>query len=233
MTERPPEPEEAGEPDEPTEVSEPEEPTKVTEIEEPTEVTEVETPAEVTEVEAPTEVTEPEPEPSRVHEAGAETWAESPTEEEVVTDTTAEDVTAAPAPRAEPRLTRTRDDRVIAGVCGGLARYLGIDAVLVRIAALLLIFAGGVGIVLYVIGWIAMPEERAVVDVDGIAEPDRDLDEEDDLERRRGAAILGILFVVIGIFFLLDEVWPDISWQYIWPVALISVGLAIVLRGRR
>jgi len=134
----------------------------------------------------------------------------------------------APAAREEPGLTRSRDDRVIAGVCAGLARYLGIDPVLVRIAALLLIFAGGVGIVLYIIGWIAMPEERAVVD--GVAEPDLD---EDELERRRGAAILGILFVVVGIFFLLDEVWPDLSWQYIWPVALIAVGLAIVLRGRR
>jgi phage shock protein C len=216
VTERPPEPEEAGEPEEPTEVSEPEEPTEVSEPEAPTEVSEPEEPTEITEAEAPTEVTEPEPEPR--------------TEETVVTDTTAEETAAAPPPREEPRLTRTRDDRVIAGVCGGLGRYLGIDPVLVRIAALLLIFAGGVGIVLYIIGWIAMPEERAVVD--GVPVPDDELDE-DELERRRGAAILGILFVVVGIFFLLDEFWPDVSWQYVWPVALIAVGLAIVLRGRR
>jgi phage shock protein C len=207
VTERPPEPEEAGEPEEPTEVSEPEEPTEVSEPEEPTEITEAE---------APTEVTEPEPEPQ--------------TEETVVTDTTAEETAAAPPAREEPRLTRSRDDRVIAGVCGGLARYLGIEPVLVRIAALLLIFAGGVGIVLYIIGWIAMPEERLVVD--GVPVVDDELDE-DELERRRGAAILGILFVVVGIFFLLDEFWPDVSWQYVWPVALIAVGLAIVLRGRR
>ena len=209
MTERPPEPEEAGEPEEPTEVSEPEEATEVTEVEEPTEVVEPEG---------------PEPSATEDEPATEETVAEEPVAEEPV----AEPVTL--APRAEPRLTRSRDDRVIAGVCGGLARYLGIDPVLVRIAALLLIFAGGIGIVLYVIGWIAMPEERAVVD--GVVEPEDDRGE-DELERRRGAAILGILFVVIGIFFLLDEVWPDVSWQYIWPVGLIAVGLAIVLRGRR
>ena len=57
--------------------------------------------------------------------------------------------------------------------------------------------------------------------------------DDDELERRRGAAILGILFIALGIVFLLDDVWPDLSWQYIWPVALIGVGLAIVLRGRR
>jgi phage shock protein C len=208
VTERPPEPEEAGEPDEPTEVSEPQEPTQATEP------TEVEAPTEVTEPAQPEEPGEPEP---------------GDTTEETVVE---EPVAPAPAPRAKPeqRLTRSRDDRVIAGVCGGLARYLGIDPVLVRIAALLLIFAGGVGIVLYVIGWIAMPEERPAVD--GVVELEEDLDE-DELERRRGAAILGILFVVVGIFFLLDEAWPDVSWQYIWPVALIGVGLAIVLRGRR
>jgi phage shock protein C len=221
MAERPPDPEK---PEEPGEPGEPDEPTEISEPEEPTEVTEAEEPTEVSEPEEPTEVTEP------TESSTAEAWAEPPTEEKAVTDTTAEEVTAAPTPRAEPRLTRSRDDRVIAGVCGGLARYVGIDPILVRIAALLLIFAGGVGIVLYVIGWIAIPEERAVVD--GVVEAEPDLDE-DELERRRGAAVLGILFVVVGIFFLLDEVWPDLSWQYIWPVALIAVGLAIVLRGRR
>ncbi len=212
MTERPPEPEEAGEPDEPTEVSEPQEPA------EDTEVTEAEVPTEVTEPKEPEQPEQPEqPEEPKPSDTAEETVAEEP-------------VASAPATRAEPRLTRSRDDRVIAGVCGGLARYLGIDPVLVRIAALLLIFAGGVGIVLYVIGWIAIPEERPAVD--GVVEPEDDLDE-DGLERRRGAAILGVLFIVLGIFFLLDEVWPDLSWQYIWPVALIGVGLAIVLRGRR
>ncbi len=205
MTERPPEPEEAGEPEEPTEVSEPEEPTEVTEVEEPTEVVEP----------------EEEPEPSATAED------EPATEETVAEEPAAEPV--APAPRAEPRLARSRDDRVLAGVCGGLARYLGIDAVLVRIAALLLIFAGGVGIVLYVIGWIAMPEESG----DEPVAEDETAPTENELERRRGAAILGLVFVVLGIFFLLDEVWPDLSWRYVWPVALIAVGFAIVLRGRR
>jgi len=213
VSDRPPEPEEAGEPDEPTEVAEPEEPTEVSEPEEPTEVSEPE---------EPTEVTEPgEPEPP-----------DEPATEETVADepTTEETTQVAPAAREEPRLTRSRDDRVIAGVCAGLARYLGIDPVLVRIAALLLIFAGGLGIVLYVIGWITMPEERLVTD--GLTEHEH-VEPEDELERRRGAAIFGLVFIVLGIFFLLDEVWPDLSWQYVWPAALIAVGFAIIVRGRR
>jgi phage shock protein PspC (stress-responsive transcriptional regulator) len=57
-------------------------------------------------------------------------------------------------------LRRSRTDRMVAGVCGGIARTFGIDAALVRIllvAATLLGF--GTGAVLYVIAWFIVPEE--------------------------------------------------------------------------
>lgn len=64
-----------------------------------------------------------------------------------------------PAPtQTEPkRLYRSRKDRVIAGVCGGLAEYFGIDPLIVRLIALVLLFFGG-GFLLYIIGWIAIPQ---------------------------------------------------------------------------
>jgi phage shock protein PspC (stress-responsive transcriptional regulator) len=59
----------------------------------------------------------------------------------------------------EKRLRRSVDDRVIAGVCGGLANYFDIDPVVVRVVfALLLVFAGG-GLLAYLVLWIVMPEE--------------------------------------------------------------------------
>jgi len=46
--------------------------------------------------------------------------------------------------------------------------------------------------------------------------------------------VLGLVFVALGVVFLLDEVWPDlVAWKYVWPIALIAVGLAILLRARR
>jgi phage shock protein C len=124
------------------------------------------------------------------------------------------------------RLVRSSEDRVIAGVCGGLGRYLGVDSVLVRIAAILLVFAGGAGIVLYVIGWIAIPDEFAEVpdDTPSTAEEDR----------TRSAVALGLIFVALGAVFLADAIWPDfLSWRYVWPIALIAIGAAILLRSRR
>lgn len=63
-----------------------------------------------------------------------------------------------PAAQTEPRrLYRSRKDRVIAGVCGGLAEYFGIDPLIIRLVALVMLFFGG-GFLLYVIGWIAIPQ---------------------------------------------------------------------------
>lgn len=56
-------------------------------------------------------------------------------------------------------LQRSRDDRIIAGVCGGLAKYLGIDASVVRIVAVVLACFTGVGIVVYLVAAVVMPEE--------------------------------------------------------------------------
>jgi phage shock protein PspC (stress-responsive transcriptional regulator) len=139
-----------------------------------------------------------------------------------------EPVTAAgPEPEPRPhRLARSRDDRVIAGVCGGLGEYFGVDAVLIRIAALVLVFAGGAGLLLYAIGWIAMPEE-----------PDPGVPGQPPApgtERTSGALALGVLFVALGAFFLVDEIWSDfLAWKYIWPVVLIAVGAAVLVRARR
>ena len=59
----------------------------------------------------------------------------------------------------EKRLYRSRTDRMLGGVCGGLGSYFGVDPSLVRLAMLLLIFFGGAGPLLYFILWIILPEE--------------------------------------------------------------------------
>ena len=56
-------------------------------------------------------------------------------------------------------LRRSRTDKVIGGVCGGLGRYLGVDPVLLRIAFVVLAVAGGSGILLYIVAWILIQEE--------------------------------------------------------------------------
>src|SRR6478752_6844589 len=57
------------------------------------------------------------------------------------------------------RLYRSRDDRILAGVAGGVAEYFGLDPSLVRIAWALLAFAGGFGVLLYIVMAIVVPED--------------------------------------------------------------------------
>jgi len=61
-----------------------------------------------------------------------------------------------------PRLVRSEHDRVIAGVCGGLARHLDVDPTLVRVLFVVAALLGGPGILAYIVLWIAMPRESAV-----------------------------------------------------------------------
>ena len=64
-----------------------------------------------------------------------------------------------PADRPKFRLRRSRDDRMIAGVCGGLAESMGVDAAVIRIGLVTLTVLGfGMGIVLYAAVWMLAPE---------------------------------------------------------------------------
>ena len=58
------------------------------------------------------------------------------------------------------RLCRSRRNRVIAGVCGGIGEYFGIDPSIIRLLWVLLTFMGGSGILAYIICWIIIPEEK-------------------------------------------------------------------------
>ncbi len=62
---------------------------------------------------------------------------------------------------ARQELRRSADDRMLAGVAGGVARYLDVDATLVRIAFAVLTIMSGVGVPLYLAAWLLIPEDGA------------------------------------------------------------------------
>jgi phage shock protein C len=57
------------------------------------------------------------------------------------------------------KLYRSKTDRKLAGVCGGLAQYFNVDATLIRVLFVLLAVLGGSGLVLYLAMWIIVPKE--------------------------------------------------------------------------
>jgi phage shock protein PspC (stress-responsive transcriptional regulator) len=64
-----------------------------------------------------------------------------------------------PAPPTPKRLLRSRNDRWIAGVCGGIGEYAGVDPNLVRLLAVVgAVFSAGTLFLAYIVAWIVMPE---------------------------------------------------------------------------
>jgi phage shock protein C len=71
-----------------------------------------------------------------------------------------ETTTSEPIRQSQPQpLYRPTEDRMVAGVAAGIARYLGADVTIVRILFIVLVFIGGAGLPLYLAGWLLMPEE--------------------------------------------------------------------------
>lgn len=124
------------------------------------------------------------------------------------------------APRmTRPSLRRSRSNRVIAGVAGGVGHHLGIDPLAVRVAFVLLTFAGGFGLVTYLLLWLlARPEP-----LDAVAVTARR-----SLPRPTVRQVLGGVLVVAGIGLLL---WWAGFWYgevMAWPVVLAAIGFAIL-----
>ena len=123
-----------------------------------------------------------------------------------------------------PKLERRKRGQMIAGVCAGVAAYLGVDPTLVRLAFLLLIPASGIGLLLYLVLWIIMPvnkgEEELVklTAVDDNAEP-----------HPQRYAIIGLFLVLVGLYLLAQM--NQFGWLF-WPLLLIGGGVYMLRRYR-
>jgi phage shock protein PspC (stress-responsive transcriptional regulator) len=138
------------------------------------------------------------------------------------------------------RLYRSRTDRMLGGVAGGVAAYLQVDPTLTRLAFVALALAAGTGVLAYIIAWIVIPEEPlgqagpptlavpAAGDTAGAAVPAA--------PRRstgRGARlIVGAILVAVGCILLLDWAIPDLH-HFFWPAAIIVFGLGLLAYGAR
>lgn len=60
---------------------------------------------------------------------------------------------------APKRLYRSKNDKIIGGVCAGIAKYFDVDPTLIRLVAILLVIFGGTGLLAYLIAWIIIPLE--------------------------------------------------------------------------
>ena len=127
-------------------------------------------------------------------------------------------------------LMRSESDKMLVGVCGGLADYLNVDPVLVRLAFVVLFLASGIGLAIYALLWIILPTTSRAQPV--IRVMDESVGDPAQLKSRLSpAATVGIILILFGSFFLLSQMgWVNSAF---WPLVLIGAGLFYLIRRGR
>ena len=148
------------------------------------------------------------------------------------------------------RLERSNTNRVIGGVCGGIAEYLAVDATLVRVVFVIFAFlTAGLGVLAYIVLLVLMPQPgqpapfttstppSAATDTTGSSQtapatvtPVDPAIHAAEAERRRMA--FGYVLIALGVAFLLSNagVFRFVQWQFLWPVVLIGVGVLFLVQ---
>jgi phage shock protein C len=142
------------------------------------------------------------------------------------------------------RLYRSRKNRMLGGVCGGIAEYFSIDPVIVRLLAVVLFFAGGSALLAYVIALIVIPYEPFAATAD-TSKDEAPAAAAAPVQASQGTSdavplFLGIALIIIGVVFLLHNMPifdPFYGWarhfvrHFFWPSLLIVFGIFIIARG--
>jgi len=127
------------------------------------------------------------------------------------------------------RLYRSNKDKVLAGVCGGIAEYFKMDVTIVRLIVVLLAFPSfGITFFGYIIGALIIPERPLdYVEVDG-EDMDADTHTTIDLDSKDTRKVLGILMIGIGALILMSKVFVWFDSGMIIAIAIITIGVFII-----
>lgn len=142
------------------------------------------------------------------------------------------------------KLYRSTTDKMIAGVCGGLAEYFEIDSTLIRILFLALLIFGGGGFLIYLIMWIVVPKrpyyiENQSAEYSEKKSPDVNYQHSDnysvEVESPKSYdknVVVGIIVIVIGVLLLFDNFDLMFGFSKLWPILLIIFGGYLIFKSK-
>jgi signal transduction histidine kinase/phage shock protein PspC (stress-responsive transcriptional regulator) len=118
-------------------------------------------------------------------------------------------------------LVRRRDERIVAGVCAGIARWLGVDPIVVRLAACILALANGAGLLVYLVAWAVLPVEATAGEpASRGASPGT---------KRSSELALAVACITLGALLLVRWLTPFFPDHIVWPAAVAATGVGLVL----
>lgn len=152
------------------------------------------------------------------------------------------------------KLYRSETNKIIAGVCGGLAEHFNIDSTVIRLIFVLVTAFGGSGLLIYVILWLIMPKnsgQPGVINEDsvrefaeGVKEKTQEIKGEikEEWEKRKAesqetrksrGSFFGWVLLVLGLLFLANKFFPFWYQLYLfnfWPLLLVLAGIILIMR---
>ncbi|MFH1050622.1 MAG: PspC domain-containing protein [bacterium] len=153
----------------------------------------------------------------------------------------------------QKRLYRSTKDRMLAGVCGGLAEYFDIDPVIIRVLFVVVTLGAGVGILGYIILWIVVPE--AIIVIRDSSNPNTENESQAaentsggsgkyaNFERvpeekyakkcHSGRVFISVLLILIGVLWFINNIVPGVNFGHLWPLILVALGILILLKSSK
>ena len=128
------------------------------------------------------------------------------------------------------KLRRNPMNRVIGGVCSGLADFLGVDVALMRIAFVIAFLFASFGFWLYIILWIVLPEngQQSFGQSQGQS-PQSESVSVSKSESKVKSIFAGAFIILIGLLFLVNNFIP-INWVWkLWPLILVAIGIVMIV----
>jgi phage shock protein PspC (stress-responsive transcriptional regulator) len=135
------------------------------------------------------------------------------------------------------QLYRSDSNKVLGGVAGGLGEYFDVDPVIIRVIFFVSMFAWGLSLLVYIGLWIFVPIKS---DTEYVPEVDENLNAAyDDLgvipkpEKSQRKIIAGVILIVFGCVILLDNFFPEIEMDHIWPLTLVGLGGYVIYKATK
>ncbi len=154
----------------------------------------------------------------------------------------------------EKKLQRSRRHKVFAGIAGGLGEYLDIDPIIIRVIFVLITIFHGVGLLIYIIMWIVIPEEpfdvlfteqepnfkenfeNSTSDESNLGSQsvfDEAAKSVNDMKMNSGSSngrvIIGAILILIGLLFLSEKFFPFFDFELVFAVGIIILGVSLLL----
>jgi phage shock protein C len=136
--------------------------------------------------------------------------------------------------RMDKKLYRSANDKILAGVCGGIGEYFNVDTVIIRLLWVVFTLMGGAGIIAYIIAAIIVPANPSGMNAEGYYTGSEDAGYRPERRNssRNTSIALGVILMMFGGFILIKDYIPWIHRDIIAAAILICLGAFFLIRRR-